>query len=140
MIADYAFYTDVYYGDVLTEDNFPKYAARADSYLESLTLGRYADDSLSASVITAVKLAECEVAEQCLLADEAATREFAAAAGDGVYASESVGAHSVTYRSGAELAAQAEARIRGIVTRRLGRFGLLYRGVSCVHATHSYTC
>ena len=41
MIADYAFYRDDYLGTLLTEENFPKYALRADSFLDLLTTGRY---------------------------------------------------------------------------------------------------
>ena len=40
MVADYEYYRDTYLGSLLTEENFAKYALRADSYLDLLTTGR----------------------------------------------------------------------------------------------------
>ena len=41
IVSNYAYYRDTYLGSLLTEENFPKYALRADSYLDLLTTGRY---------------------------------------------------------------------------------------------------
>lgn len=131
MIADYAFYQDNYYGDVLSYDDFPKYATRADVYLEQYTMGRYDDEGLSESVVYAVKMAECAIAEQCATAEKQ-TNTIYESIGAGTVASESVGAHSVSYRSGADIRAAMEAEIKAIVNRYLGMTGLLYRGISCI--------
>ena len=131
MIADYGFYRDSYYGDFLTSDEFPKYATRADSYLEQLTMGRYDDEHLPEKVVTAVKMAECAIADQCKT-EEVQKFAIAESLGAGTLASESVGAHSVSYRSGAEIKQSSEAEIRTIVDRYLGMTGLLYRGISCI--------
>lgn len=134
MIADYQFYAETYMGDMLPEESFTKYANRADSYLSELTMGRYNNDSLSDSIKEAVKMAECACAEQIYIAEQAA-----AVGSNAAVASESVGRHSVSYRSGAEIQQQTAASIRQIVQRYLGITGLLYRGIPYVHAAHNYS-
>jgi hypothetical protein len=61
-----------------------------------------------------------------------------AASEDGEISSESVGSHSVTYRSGLAQADSLEAVMRKAVTAYLATTGLLYRGVKNVHASYSY--
>ena len=130
MIADYEFYRDSYLGTLLTEENFPKYALRADSYLDLLTTGRYRYDCLPAGAAEAVRMAECAIAELCLNLEQAELQSDAAWKVQG----EKVGNHSVTYRNNAEIAKQTEAQIRDIARRYLARFGLLYRGMPiCMH-------
>ena len=131
MIADYQFYQDEYYGDILTQEEFEKYATRADSYLEQLTMGRYDDDGLSEDIVTAVKMAECAIAEQCAMEAKQSLAIYESL-GAGTLASESVGAHSVSYRSGAEIKQASMAEIKAIVNRYLGMTGLLYRGIPCI--------
>ena len=125
MISSYDYYRDVYLGTLLTEENFPKYALRADSYLDSLTTGRYANDCLPAGAAEAVRMAECAIADLCLTLEQAEMQSDAAWKVQG----EKVGNHSVTYRNNAEIAAQTEAQIRKIAVRYLARHGLLYRGI-----------
>jgi hypothetical protein len=62
MVADYAFYTGEYYGTILSSEEFPDYAARADAWLSELPYNRYASPDLSESQLQAVKMAECAVA------------------------------------------------------------------------------
>lgn len=132
MIADYEFYLSVYMSDVLNYDEFVKYGIRADAYLEQATMGRYDDPELPESVVNAVKMAECAITEQCATAGK---QSIALADSTGVLASESVGAHSVSYRSGAEIRQAADAEIKAIITRYLGMTGLLYRGIPCILRT-----
>ena len=130
MIADYEFYRETYLGDQLTEETYPKYALRADSYLDELTMGHYEDDCLRGKVLEAVKMAECAIADLCLNLEQASLQSDAAWKVQG----EKVGNHSVTYRNNAEIAKQTEAQIRDIARRYLARFGLLYRGIPiCTH-------
>lgn len=137
MIADYAFYIASFYGDKIPEDSFPKYATRADAYLDELTMGRYADESLGDDIKEAVRMAECAAAEQCFQADM--TAEQAAAAGTDLAAvsSETVGEHSVHFRSAEELDRQKESSVRRVIQRYLARTGLLYRGIAHVRSTYS---
>ena len=130
MIADYEFYRETYFGDLLTAENFAKYASRADAYLDELTMGRYAKDCLPAGAVEAVRMAECAIAELCLNLEQAETQSDAAWKVQG----EKVGNHTVTYRNNAEIAEQTEKQIRKVAERYLGRWGLLYRGIPlCMH-------
>ena len=130
MVADYAFYRDTYLGTLLTAETFPKYALRADSFLDLLTTGRYEKDCLPEKAVEAVKMAECAIAEICLNLEQAETQSDAAWKVQG----EKVGNHTVTYRNNAEIAEQTENRIIKIARQYLGRYGLLYRGIPiCTH-------
>ena len=129
MIADYEFYRDTYLGTLLTEENFPKYALRADSFLDLLTTGRYAKDCLPAGAVEAVRMAECAIADLCLNLEQAELQSDAAWKVEG----EKVGNHSVTYRNYAEIAKQTERQIREVAVRYLLRWGLLNRSMPCTH-------
>lgn len=41
--TDYQFYTTKYFGDAVTEEEFPKYAERASERVDSITFDRLAD-------------------------------------------------------------------------------------------------
>ena len=126
MIADYNFYRETYFGDLLTAENFPKYASRADSFLDELTTGKYECDRLPQKAVEAVKMAECAIAELCLNLEQAELQSDAAWKVEG----EKVGNHSVTYRNNAEIAEQTEKQIHNVAVRYLARWGLLYRGIN----------
>ena len=122
MISDYAFYRDVYLGSVLSEDDFPRYAREADTWLDQLTYGRYANPELSEETLLKVKFAECSLAELCLsMATDAASNPS--------IEKETVGSHSVTYRGSTDSISGWSARIRETASRYLMSTGLLYRGV-----------
>ena len=130
MIATYEYYRDHYLGTLLTEENFPKYALRADSYLDELTTGRYAKDCLPAGAVEAVRMAECAIADLCLNLEKASLQSDAA----WKVQSEKVGNHTVSFRNNAEITEQTEKQIRKTAERYLGRWGLLYRGIPiCTH-------
>ena len=130
IVSDYEYYRDTYLGTLLTEENFPKYALRADSFLDLLTTGRYENDCLPAGAVEAVKMAECAIAELCLNLEQAELQSDAAWRVQG----EKVGNHTVTFRNSAEIIEQTKKQIRKIAVRYLGRHGLLYKGVSiCMH-------
>lgn len=126
MAADYEYYRDTYLGSLLTEENFPKYALRADSYLDLLTTGRYEKDCLPEKAVEAVKMAECAIAELCLNLEQAELQSDAA----WKVQSEKVGNHSVQFRNNAEIAEQTERQIRKAAERYLARHGLLFKGVA----------
>ena len=128
MIANYEFYRETYYGDQLTAENFPKYASRADAYLDELTMGRYANDRLPAETVGAVKMAECAIADLCLNLEQAELQSDTAWKVEG----EKVGNHSVTYRNYAEIAKQTERQIHEVAVRYLLRWGLLNRSIPCI--------
>ena len=121
MISDYAFYKNEYYGKLLSEEEFPEYATRADAYLDQMTSGRYTSPDLSEKVLLAVKFAECAVSELC--------QQMAAdSAGNPSIEKETVGSHSVTYRGASDSASGWTSRIRDVIYLYLAHTGLLYRG------------
>ena len=121
MLADYAFYCDAYYGKLLSEEEFPEYATRADAYLDQMTTGRYASQNLPEKILLAVKFAECSVAELC----QQMTTD---SAGNPSIEKETVGSHSVTYRGASDSASGWSSRIRDVICLYLAHTGLLYRG------------
>lgn len=128
MIADFEFYVETYMGNSIPEDDFPRCATRADAYLNEITVGRYALDSLSDSIKEAVKMAECAIAEQVFAAESAVSGTGAAVS------SESVGDHSVHYLSREELNRQLGSDAKRAAQRYLLTTGLLFRGVPvCTH-------
>ena len=125
MIADFEYYRDTYFGTLLTAEDFPKYALRADSFLDLLTTGRYAKDCLPAGAVEAVRMAECAIADLCLNLEQAELQSDAAWKVEG----EKVGNHSVTYRNYSEILIQTTNQIREVAVRYLLRWGLLNRGI-----------
>ena len=121
MIATFDFYQTEYFGKLLSSEEFPEYATRADAWLSELTYNRYASPDLSESQLHAVKMAECAVAD---LWYQLQTEQ----ASNPAISKETVGSHSVTYRTGAEAAAGLAARIYDTAARYLMTTGLLYRG------------
>lgn len=74
-----------------------------------------------------LKKACCAMAEQYAIADG-----VTASMASGEVASESVGSHSVTYRSSAEVKASLQASLQNAAYIYLTPTGLLYRGVPCI--------
>ena len=123
MIATYEFYIGEYYGKLLSAEEFPEYATKADAWLSELTFDRYASPDLSESQLHAVKMSECAVAEICYELQ-------AEPVSDPSISKETVGSHSVTYRTEAEAASGLAARIYDAAARYLMTTGLLYRGAT----------
>ena len=128
--ADYSYYYCKFYGEIIPEESFDKYISRASDYIDRITMNRAKDYTAD----EAVKKATCAVAEQYFLIGRAR-----ASIADGEIASESVGSHSVSYRSGIETAASLEAGLINVATGYLANTGLLYRGVPYVYATYCHT-
>ncbi|MBR3584774.1 MAG: hypothetical protein IKO00_02010 [Oscillospiraceae bacterium] len=121
MVSDFNFYQTVYFGKLLSLEEFPEYATRADAWLSELTFDRYSSPDLSESQLHAVKMAECAVAD---LWYQLQTEQ----ASNPAISKETVGSHSVTYRTGTEAASSWAARIYDTAARYLMTTGLLYRG------------
>ncbi len=137
MYADYAYYTSTFFGDMIPEEKFEKYATHASDFIDYFTFGRAAANA----ELPAVKKCCCALAEQYMTIESVQGAAAAKVTADGIIASESVGSHSRSFRSGVE-AAQAmdaeNAKLAAIGRRYLLPTGLLYRGVKgCVHATYS---
>lgn len=133
--ADFAYYTDEYMGNAISEDDFPRMAARASRYIDYITQDRGKDNADT----EAVKLCACELAEQYQLIEQAQAlaKQSLAAASDGgaELQSETVATWTRSYRSGgdsaqsaAQAAKEAGAALYDIAQRYLSNTGLLYRG------------
>ena len=134
--ASYDDYVNVYYGDAIqTEDDFIRYASRASDYLDRITMNRVSGYVEANPDDSAVKKAVCALADQYMMISYA---RASVTTSDGAIASESVGSHSVSYRSGIETGAALEAELKKIAEGYLLMTGLLYRGISNVHASYSY--
>ena len=131
--ADYAYYAGTYLGSV-SEEDFPRLAVRASSFLDYYTQNRAKDNA----DMDAIKMCCCALVDQYQLIEAAqqlaAARLTAAAAGDDVK-SETVGSYSRTLSTGGEAAAAALTSADGAkkllaatCTAYLAHTGLLYRG------------
>lgn len=125
--ADYEYYTDVFKGSVIAEEDFDRDAERASEYIDYITTGR-------ATPTDEVKRACCAMAE---IYDISAKAQSSIASSGGELASQTVGSWSASYRSGAEIAGDTQTQLYGVATRYLARTGLLYRGgrCTCTHRT-----
>lgn len=127
MYADYSFYTNEYFGNVITEAEFERLSTRASAFLDYYTRGK----AKSNADLPALKMACCAIAEQQKQVES--TIENASQSGSGIK-SESVGSYSVTYQTAAEKTTAAEAArltFASIAQQYLADTGLLYRGRCC---------
>ena len=93
--ADYAFYKDVYLGNVATEDEFPRIAERASEIIDVLTYNRITDELMSSDETLAnkIKKANCALAEQ-IHYEETATSNNS----NGNISSIKAGEETITYK------------------------------------------
>ena len=134
MYADYDFYSNTFYGDSVDENDWAKLATRASDFIDYITFGKAKDNA----ELEAVQKCCCALAEQYNLIEATRTAAAAKVTSEGIIASESVGAHSRSFRNGAEGAqavSELEKELANIAKRYLLPTGLLYRGVSYVYAT-----
>lgn len=120
--CDYAYYTDTFKGTKLSADEWTTAAERAADFIVYITLNKATDD------YDAVKRCNCALAE--VYADMENARLNAPS---GALASESVGAYSVSYRSGADILQSYGAEAKSVCARYLAPTGLLYRGCGIVY-------
>lgn len=136
--ADYEYYATTYLGTAIKEDDFPRMAMRASSFLDYYTMGRSAQNA----DLDALKMACCAIADQYQYIDTAqalAQKSLSASLeSDGELQSQTVGSWSKTYRSGGDSAQQAlssvqtaQAALGAIAQQYLAGTGLLYRGRGC---------
>lgn len=136
--ADYDYYANVFMGNAIAEEDFPRMAARASRYIDYITRNK----AEKASELPAVKDCCCALAERYQMieaSEQLALQSVKAGSADTAeVSSETVGSWSRSYRSGgdsAQSAAQAAAEGRSVLldTARmyLANTGLLYRGGGC---------
>lgn len=140
--ADFEYYAGSYMGTV-NQDEFPRLAVRASSYLDYYTQNRAKDNA----DLDAVKMCCCALVDKYKVieaAQELAVKKLTGALGtDTEVKSESVGGYSRTLDTGASGAAAALATTDGAkkllaetCREYLAHTGLLYRGgCLCTHPT-----
>ena len=127
-MTDYSFYTDVYLGNLIPEEEFPRYLKRADARLEELTYGHCFDSDLSSATQTRVSLAECAIADT-LYSNDSASSGFAPAA---AVTEEKVGSHSVKYADAVSAQEALADQTRSLAFAYLLTTGLLNRAAYIV--------
>ena len=128
MSVDYSFYTGSYLGNLIPEEEFPRYLKRADARLEELTYGHCFDSGLPAATQTRVSLAECAIADT-LFSFDSASGGFAPAA---AVTEEKVGSHSVKYADAVSASQALAAQTRSLASAYLLTTGLLNRAAYIV--------
>lgn len=65
MFADYAFYKDKYYGNVISEEDFPRLSERASDKLDYICMNRISErfSEFDETLLAKVKKAVCRLAE-----------------------------------------------------------------------------
>ena len=140
--ADYTYYSGNYMGTV-SEEDFPRLAVRASSFLDYYNQNQVKDNA----DMDAVKMCCCALVDKYQLIETAqrlaAAKMTAALTGDDVK-SETVGGYSRTLASGGESAAAALSATDGArkllaetCNEYLANTGLLYRGGGCRCTLHT---
>lgn len=135
--ADFAYYSGTYMGTV-SEENFPRLAVRASSFLDYYTLNKVKNNA----DLDAVKMCCCALVDKYAVIEAAqalAMKNLAnAAANDAEVKSETVGSYSRTLSTGGESALSALNATDGAkkllaetCMEYLAHTGLLYRGGGC---------
>lgn len=135
--ADFAYYSGTYMGTV-SEENFPRLAVRASSFLDYYTLNKANDNA----DLDAVKMCCCALVDKYAIIEAAqalAMKNLAnAAANNAEVKSETVGSYSRTLATGGESALSALSATDGAkkllaetCMEYLAHTGLLYRGGGC---------
>lgn len=122
--ADFVYYTDVYHGTSIGENEWPMLSERASDYVDYITQGRAEQNS----ALPQVKKTVCALAENFQIIEKA---KSAAISDNGELASQTVGSFSATYRSSAETAQQYQRQLYNVAAQRLSNTGLLSRGRGC---------
>lgn len=145
--ADYAFYTEKYFGDELTEGTAQKWFERASDYLDIITFGRltFAFPTFEAHAVK-VKKAVCALAEALFYIDMQRRASSPQVVADGAYrgavASITSGKESISYSSGesssvygkaASDATERDNLLRGIAANYLANIPDAH-GINLVYA------
>ena len=138
MYADYDFYLNAYFGNAISEEDFPRLSERASDYIRAVTGG--VSDRVDGWQQEAVKKASCAVAD-ILLDEEIMTAS--AYSGEQTVSSETVGGWSRSYKSATVSAADMQvidSRKRDALLLYLGNlpaFAPIFkvRSYPCLHRT-----
>lgn len=134
MYADYDFYLNDYYGNAVTDEDWPRMSERASDYIRAVTKG--ISDKVQDAALEAVKKCTCSIAD--ILLDEA-IMTASTFSGETAVASESVGGWSKSYRAPSIAGAEVE-----YIGQRKREALILYLGnlpeFSSLFKVRSYPC
>lgn len=138
MYADYDFYLNAYFGNAISEEDFPRLSERASDYIRAVTQG--ISDRVDGGQQDAVKKASCAIAD--ILLDESIMTASAYQGGAQV-SSEAVGGWSRSYKSATVSAADMQvidSRKRDALLLYLGNLPAFtpifkVRSYPCLHRT-----
>ena len=127
--ADYEFYTDVYLGDAIEEEDFAKLELRAEEKLDMMTFHRIKnmDESLmTEDLAIAIKKSVCAMAE-AVQGMKGEPSQIGSSAG---ISAENIDGYSVSYSStsASQKLTDYSDVLKGVAMQYLGDSGLLYRG------------
>lgn len=132
--ADYGFYLNCYFGNAVTEADFPRLSERASDYIRSATSGL--SDAVDGWQLEAVKKASCAIAD-VLLDEEIMTA--GAFSGEQAVSSETVGGWSRSYRA----SSLASADVEYLEKRKLDALALYLKNLPAfapLFKVRSYRC
>ena len=138
--SDYNYYTTVYLGKSISEDDFPRLAMKASTYIDYCTSGRAAKHRK----LDAIKMACCALAEdyQTIEAAQDLARKSLSAAvssGDsGELQSQTVGSWSKSYRSGGSSASEAISASESAQTTLMATAQMYLAGTGLLRARGYY--
>lgn len=132
MIVDFTYYTEVFEGTAINEQDFNRYSKKAERFVNYATCNQ-ASTAIGDTLET-VKECICELAEQYQIMEK--TEKQSLGEGEKVIASESVGSWSVSYDTPTKADVNTEEYVKeknkklySIIKEYLAFTGLLYRGV-----------
>lgn len=133
MYSDYEFYTNEYFGELVSESDYPKYELKARNELDYYTLNRIPNYDDKNGII---KMCQCELIDLLCEYDQEIkkNKEYENKMIQGVVASETVGKQSVSYqkvtlRDIKTVKDERDKEIKKLINRRLWSTGLLFQGV-----------
>ena len=134
--ANYSYYSDVYGGSMIPEEQFDYCSARASEYIDQQTFERISN-GVPEELTSKVSSCCCELAEDIYRFSTASSGNGSNSGAGTDISSEKVGQYSVTYRTGAETISSLlngnesglNDLLYSIITKQLGNTGLLYKGV-----------
>lgn len=137
MYANYEFYTTEYFGELVSDTEYPKYELKARNELEYYTRMRI--PFIDEDKMNKVKMCECKLIDLLYSYDQEVKKikEYEDKSIQGVVASETVGKQSVSYQKATlrdikVVKQECDEMISKIIRKDLSMTGLLYRGVNYV--------
>ena len=115
--VSYGYYSTEYFGDKLTDSEFPKYLKRARLEVNTYTFNKvngFSDSEIETQVYNEIRDCLCEVAEKIKSVEKTDGKEIS---------SESLGSHSVSYSSKSSDKTVNQS-ISALVDKHLGLYGL----------------